>query len=80
MSVPEEKKYDRKGCLIVSELSRCAFFERDPLAPRSSGEDCFFCRFSDFRKPDYIEALRTKSADGVLYSACHNEKNKNTKI
>ena len=77
MYVLDEKKYDSNGYLIVSELSRCDLFERDLAAPKSCSEDCFFCKFSDFRKPDYIESLKIKSPNGVLYSACHNEKNKN---
>ena len=78
MSATEEKKYDNNGCLVVSELSSCAFFERDLASPRSCTEDCFFCKFSDFRKLDYIESLKIKSPNGILYSACHNEKNKKT--
>ena len=72
----EEKRYTNDGYLIVSELSHCPLFEKDKSAPRSCGEDCFFCKFSDFRKLDYIEALKIKSPNGILYSECHNENNK----
>ena len=69
-----EEKYSREGYLIVSELSHCPFFEKDESAPKSCGADCFFCRFSDFRKREYIEQVNNEALDGVLYSVCHNEK------
>ena len=72
----EEEKYTKDGCLIVSELFCCPFFEKDNSAPKSCGTDCFFCKFSDFRKREYIERVEHKARDGVLYSVCHNEKNK----
>ena len=74
-----EKKYANNGCLIVSELSSCSLFEKDLTSPKSCREDCFFCRFSDFRKLDYIETLRCDSPKAVLYSICHNENNKKIK-
>ena len=70
MAAFEEKKYDNNGCLIVSELSRCAFFERDTSVLRSS----------DFRKREYIERVESEARKGILYSVCHNEKNKAEKI
>ena len=79
MFVKNEKKYDKNGFLIVSELSKCELFEKDISAPKSCNEDCFYCRFSDFRKPDYIDALRDVSSEPILYSVCHNENNKKTK-
>ena len=80
MAAFEEKKYDNNGCLIVSELSRCAFFERDTSVSRFCNEDCFYCRFSDFRKREYIERVESEARKGILYSVCHNEKNKAEKI
>ena len=71
-----EKTYSPDGYLIVSELSRCQHFEKDKFAPKSCGVDCFFCKFSDFRKRDYIERVENEAPDGVLYSVCHNENNK----
>ena len=76
----EEERYARDGCLIVSELFRCPFFEKDESAPKSCCEDCFFCKFSDFRKREYIERVKGGAHDGVLYSVCHNEKNKKCNI
>ena len=76
MSDFDEKKYDKNGYLIVSELSKCAFFESELSVPISCGVDCFFCKFSDFRKSDYIESLKIKSPDGILYSVCRNENNR----
>ena len=75
-----EKRYASDGCLIVSELSWCAFFERCESSRPCDGDDCFFCKFSDFRKQEYIEEVRSKGRKGVLYSVCHNEKNKKTTL
>ena len=72
----EEKQYTKDGCLIVSELSHCPFFEKDRSAPRSCSADCFFCKFSDFRKREYIERVENEARSGILYSACHNDNNK----
>ena len=72
----DEKKYTRDGCLIVSELSHCPYFEKDKSAPKSSIEECFYCKFSDFRRREYIERVENEVQGGVLYSTCHNEKNK----
>ena len=71
-----EKRYSRDGYLIVSELSHCPFFEKDSSAPKSCSADCFFCKFSDFRKREYIERVKNEARDGVLYSVCHNAANK----
>ena len=77
MEGSKEKIYADDGCLIVSELGKCPFFEKDSALARSGcSEDCFFCKFSDFRKREYIAQVETESRRGVLYSVCHNEKNK----
>ena len=73
-----EKRYAEDGYLIVSELDRCPLFEKDESVRSCGGEDCFFCKFSDFRKREYIEQVENEARKGVLYSVCHNEKNKNT--
>ena len=70
-----EKKYTDDGYLIVSELDKCPLFEKDESARSCDGTDCFFCKFSDFRKREYIERVETNSSKGVLYSVCHNEGN-----
>ena len=73
----KDKAYADDGSLIVSELDRCPFFEKDPSCVRLGyDEDCFFCKFSDFRKREYIARVETEARRGVLYSVCHNEKNK----
>ena len=72
-----EKKYTPDGYLVVSEFDRCSFFEQGEAASQPCcGDDCFFCKFSDFRKQEYIEKVKTDARHGVLYSVCHNEKNK----
>ncbi len=77
MEATEEKRYTDDGCLIVSELGRCPFFERGASAPKlCEFKDCFFCKFSDFRKREYIERVKNEARRDVLYSVCHNQKNK----
>ena len=76
MDVPMGKKYTEDGCLIVSELWHCAHFERDESVGSRCCNDCFFCRFSDFRKREYIDRVESEARRGILYSVCHNEKNK----
>ena len=77
MEVPNEKRYAEDGCLIVSELWQCGYFERDAsVAPSNCCRDCFFCKFSDFRKREYIDRVESEARKGVLYSVCHNENNK----
>ena len=76
MSQFEKKQYDGDGRPIISELSRCPLFERDKSAPSACGADCFFCKYSDFRKREYIERVEKEGQGGVLFSVCHNEKNK----
>ena len=71
----DEKRYDAEGLLLVSELYRCPYFEQDPSARLCNSEDCYFCRFSDFRKREYMETLEKNTQAGALYSVCHNEKN-----
>ena len=75
----KEKKYTNEGWLIISELYCCPYFENDPSAPKSCSNDCYFCKFSDFRKREYIERVENETQIGILYSVCHNEKNKNAK-
>ena len=72
----EEKKYTEDGYPIVSELSCCPYFEKDQYAPKSCSKDCYFCKFSEFRKREYIERVESEMQVGVLYSVCHNENNK----
>ena len=72
----EEKQYTKDGCLIVSELSCCPYFEKEQSLPKSCSRDCYFCKFSEFRKREYIERIKGEMKVGVLYSVCHNEKNK----
>ena len=72
----EEKKYTKDGCLIVSELACCSYFEKDQSAPKSCSKDCYFCKFSNFRKREYILHLESETQVGVLYGVCNNEKNK----
>ena len=73
----EEKEYTKDGFLIVSELYRCPLWEK-AQTPRCSNsiEDCFFCKFSDFRMPEYIQRQEESPQKGALYSVCHHEKNK----
>ena len=76
----DDKKYTEDGGLIVSELSCCPHFEKDRASPKSCSKDCYFCKFSDFRKWHYIESVESEARTGVLYSVCHNENNKKNAI
>ena len=77
MEDSNSKVYSDDGCLIVSELGKCPFFEKVTSFVRLGyDEDCFFCKFSDFRKREYIARVEKEARRGVLYSVCHNEKNK----
>ena len=62
---------------LYPSLTDVRFFEKGEAASQPCcGDDCFFCKFSDFRKREYIEQVKTDARKGVLYSVCHNEKNK----
>ena len=77
MEESKEKRYAADGCLIVSELWRCEHFEKDASVSACCGcKDCFFCKFSDFRKREYIDKVESEARRGILYSVCHNAKNK----
>ena len=77
MDESREKRYADYGCLIVSELWQCEYFEKDTSVSAIGGcKDCFFCKFSDFRKREYIDKVESEARRGILYSVCHNEKNK----
>lgn len=75
MEATDGKRYTEDGCLIVSELGHCPYFVGD-ASQGQCVEDCFFCKFSDFRKREYIERVKSEARRGVLYSVCHNENNK----
>ena len=70
-------KYNEDGFLIVAEFHKCPFWEKD-TSPCAAGwnHDCFFCSYADFRKLKYIKQLERDSKTGLLYSVCHNEKNR----
>ena len=71
------KKYTENGYLIVSESDKCTFWEKDtPPCTTGWNPDCFFCRYADFRKPEYRQRMQDVSTKGKLYSVCRNEKNK----
>ena len=76
-----EKKYTSDGYLIVSELNKCSHFEKDEKAMLCCGNvDCFYCKYSDFRKIEFIKRQEEDPQKGILYSVCHNEKNKKTAL
>ena len=62
---------------LYPSLTDVRFFEKGEAASQPCcGDDCFFCKYSDFRKQEYIEKVKTDARRGVHYSVCHNEKNK----
>jgi len=72
-----EKKYTEDGYLIVSESDKCSLWEKD-TRPCMTGwnPDCFFCKYADFRKAEYIARTNDAPVRKKLYSVCHNVKNK----
>jgi hypothetical protein len=73
-----EKKYTKEGYLVVAESDKCPLWEKT-TRPCNSGwtRDCFFCKYADFRTPEFIQRAEEEGINGKLYSVCHNEKNKN---
>ena len=71
--------YNQEGFRIVSESDRCPLWEKGSQPCRFGwAEDCFFCRFSNFRTPEYWERIDAETRTGKLHSLCRNEKNKRT--
>ena len=51
----KEKKYTPDGYLVVSEMDTCSLWEKDTIPCKSGCNNrCFFCRFGEFRTPEYI--------------------------
>ena len=72
----DEKKYTNDGFLIVSENYTCPLWEKDTKPCRSGWtRACFFCKFADFRTPEFIRRAEEQPRGEKLYSVCHNEKN-----
>lgn len=73
----DEKKYTYEGFLIVTETDKCPLWELSDeprlFAPTS---DCFYCRYAEFRTPEFIRKAENMPKNGRLLSVCHNEKNK----
>ena len=72
----KETKYTSEGYLIVSELHKCPLWEKSKNCSAGYERDCFYCEYSDFRKPEYMLELTNKPAGEKLYSICHNEGNR----
>lgn len=77
----KQHSYTEEGFRIVSESDRCALWEKDSR-PCYWGwtEDCFFCRYSNFRTPEYWEPTDAENRAGQLLSVCRNEQNKRPNI
>ncbi len=73
-------KYTNDGYLIVSELDSCPLWKKDSAPCYASSErDCFYCTYAEFRKDEFIKSVRSKPPGEMLYSVCHNEKNRKFK-
>ena len=72
----EERKYTVDGYLIVSESDKCPLWEKT-AQPCLVGctNDCFYCKYSDFRTPEFIQRVENEAINGKLYSVCRNKKN-----
>ena len=75
--IMNDKKYDNNGYLIVCEVDSCPLWEKDTI-PCMTGwdRDCFFCRYSDFRTPEFVHFAEKQPRHQKLYSICHNEFNR----
>ena len=70
-------KYTSDGYLVVSELDSCPLWEKDSVPCCASCEhDCFYCAYAEFREDEFIESVCGKPPGEMLYSVCHNEKNR----
>ena len=75
-----DKKYNENGYLIISEMDTCPLWEKDTI-PCLFGctQDCFYCRFTDFRTDETIRRTQEAPQGKILYSICRNEKNRKIK-
>ena len=73
----EKLKYTSEGYLIVSELYTCPFWEKSSIPSYSNCDnDCFFCKYSDFRTKEFMDKVEGVPKIGEWCSVCHNEKNR----
>ena len=73
----KDSKYTSEGYLIVSELYNCPLWKKSSVPCYSNcNHDCFFCEYSDFRKPEYLAEMKNNTLGEKLYSVCHNECNR----
>ena len=72
-----EKKYTEDGYLIVSEFDKCPLWEKStqPCGLFCS-DDCFFCKFADFRTMEFIRKVENVPKTDKWYSVCHNKQNR----
>ena len=72
-----DKEYNEDGYLIVSELYCCHLWEKDTIPCMADWKkDCFSCRFSDFRTPQFIERVEGMQRTEMFKSICRNEQNR----
>ena len=73
----QEKKYTEDGYLIVSESDRCPLWEKTTGPCRGfCSTDCYFCKFADFRTPEFIRKAENAAHTEKWYSICRNEENR----
>ena len=71
------RKYTDDGSLIVSESDQCPLWEKNPQPSFMwCTKDCFYCKYSDFRTPEFIRKMEDVQKTEIMYSICRNEKNK----
>lgn len=72
-----EKKYTEDGYLIVSEFDKCPLWEKSTQAYRLfCSDDCFFCKFADFRTMEFIRKVENVPKTDKWYSVCRNKQNR----
>ena len=71
-----EKKYTNEGLLVVSESDTCPLWEKDTKPCRSGWtRACFFCKYADFRTPEFIRQAEEWPRGEKLCSVCRNDQN-----
>ena len=72
-----DKKYTSEGFLIVSESDKCPLWEKTTQPGFMwCTKDCFYCKYSDFRTPEFISKMENVQNSEKMHSVCRNEKNK----
>ena len=77
----DEKRYTDDGYLIVTETDKCLLWEKTTLScSMGCTNDCFYCKYSDFRTPEIIAKVENVPRTGKWHRVFHKKKKKKTTI